>query len=158
MKRLGGVLVLGAVLCGLSGIPSTLACECTNSWAATASSPEEYVRLALRSSSMVFLGRVTSVGAMNSQGEFPVTFEVQRAWKGIRKREVVLTACGTLACAQKSGCPAVFKEGDEFLVFLTKLPLGECSGQIRMDRSDRERINCALYLKALGQPTFCGGD
>jgi hypothetical protein len=107
---------------------------------------------------MVFLGRVISVGAMNSLGEYLVTFKVQRAWKGVRKTTLVLTACGTTACAEKSGCPAVFKEGDEFLVFFTKFPLGECSGQIRMDRSDRERINCALYLKALGQPTFCGGD
>ena len=151
-------LHLGAAL--LSFLPIFLAqptqAECANMWAAAAHSPEEYICLAVAASDVVFVGKVVAIGPPSKVGICSVTFSVEHAWKGVCTSSIAIT----VQCAPRERPDFRghfgFEIGDEFLIFWSGYPLGECSGQLKMTAPSIYSTDVRPYLKALGPPVYDG--
>ncbi|MEW5840013.1 MAG: hypothetical protein AB1753_03330 [Thermoproteota archaeon] len=75
---------------------------------------------ALAESDRVFVGKVLSVESANNGRT--VTFEAERAWKGIDSRAVTLNTASSSA-----SCGYDFEEGKEYLVYAQKGEVSLCS-------------------------------
>jgi hypothetical protein len=94
-------IITVAVLTSLPGCPAAFGCSCVEP-----QPPAE----ALVESKTVFSGKALSISS-NEYGKL-VTFDVDRAWKGISKDRVTASTP-----ANSAGCGYEFEEGKEYLVY-----------------------------------------
>jgi hypothetical protein len=101
MKYLTPLLI--AAIISASSVPSALACSCL---------PPPPPKEAMEKSTAVFSGKVTKIELDEAKHRRTVTIEVDRAWKGMDKKTVVITTASDGAM-----CGYGFQKDKSYLVY-----------------------------------------
>ena len=100
-----------SLLLVLFGYNLALACSCLK--------PDETTQLeSLRTSPVIFHGKVISIVKFSGRSHIKVRFRVQRVWKGVKTKEIVITTP-----SHSAACGYSFKKNKNYTVYASGSPL-----------------------------------
>ena len=137
-------LLAGLLLSSFAPVPTRAACDC----------PEPLPpREALMASVAVFSGTVTAIDVLDDVGMNKMHFDVGSVW-----RDPMQYDFSVLSPQDPDDCGVEFELGKQYIVYATRMDIGDLKGALITDRCSRTREPNEDEIRELGHPQPCCWD